>query len=72
MKVFEEYLNYIEKAIENLERLSGIDKGKGTVTVNKVKEEDWENNWKKYYKPTKIGNKIIIKPIWEKVLAYRW
>jgi len=65
---FEDYLNYIKKAIENL-RNFGIDKGKGTITVNKVKEEDWENNWKKYYKPTKIGDKIIIKPIWEKYEA---
>lgn len=65
---FEEYLSYIEKAVENLESF-GIDKGKGIVTVKKVNEEDWENNWKKYYKPTKIGNKIIIKPIWEKYEA---
>ena len=28
-------------------------------------EEDWANNWKKYYKPTLIGEKIVIKPIWE-------
>ena len=65
---FEEYLSYIEKAVNNLESF-GIDKGKGIVTVKKVNEEDWENNWKKYYKPTKIGNKIIIKPIWEKYEA---
>lgn len=28
-------------------------------------EEDWANNWKKYYKPTKVGEKIVVKPIWE-------
>lgn len=43
----------------------GLDKGLGTVTMTDVKEEDWENNWKKYYKPTKVGEKVVIKPIWE-------
>jgi ribosomal protein L11 methyltransferase len=65
---FKEHLAYIEKAVDNLESF-GIDKGKGMVIVNKVNEEDWENNWKKYYKPTKIGNKIIIKPIWEEYVT---
>ena len=65
---FEGYLKYIEKAVNDLKNF-GIDKGKGMVIVKEVKEEDWENNWKKYYKPTKIGNKIIIKPIWEKYVS---
>ena len=30
-----------------------------------VKNEDWENNWKKYYKPLRIGSHIVIKPTWE-------
>ncbi len=29
------------------------------------KEEDWINNWKKYFKPIKVGEKILIRPIWE-------
>jgi len=61
---FKEYYRYIEESVANLGEF-GIDKGKGLVTFSKVNEEDWENNWKKYYKPTKIGNKIVVKPIWE-------
>ncbi|WP_315116871.1 50S ribosomal protein L11 methyltransferase [uncultured Clostridium sp.] len=61
---FEEYFKYIKESIENLDEY-GIDKGKGEVFVTKVNEEDWENNWKKYYKPTKIGERIIVRPIWE-------
>jgi len=61
---FTEYYKYIQESVENLGEF-GIDKGKGLVTMSKVNEEDWENNWKKYYKPTKIGNKIVVKPIWE-------
>ncbi|MDR0197388.1 MAG: 50S ribosomal protein L11 methyltransferase [Oscillospiraceae bacterium] len=30
----------------------------------RVAEEDWENNWKQYFKPLKIGA-LIIKPSWE-------
>ncbi len=37
----------------------------GTVELDEVSEEDWANSWKKYYKPTKLGSKIVIKPSWE-------
>ena len=29
------------------------------------KNADWENNWKKYFKPMPVGNKLLIRPIWE-------
>ena len=32
-----------------------------------MKEEDWANNWKQYFKPLKVGEKIIIKPSWEEL-----
>ena len=32
-----------------------------------VREEDWANNWKKYYKPFRVGSSIIVKPSWENV-----
>ncbi len=28
-------------------------------------EEDWANNWKKYFKPICVGNKMLICPQWE-------
>lgn len=43
----------------------GIDRGKGEVSAKEVKEEDWANCWKEYYKPFKIGEHIVIKPSWE-------
>ena len=36
------------------------------ITVSGVNEEDWANSWKEYYKPIKIGDKIVIVPAWEK------
>lgn len=29
------------------------------------KNADWENNWKKYFKPMPIGERLLIRPIWE-------
>ena len=34
-----------------------------------VKEEDWANNWKKYYKPFRVGRSLVVKPSWEDVTA---
>ena len=30
-----------------------------------VREEDWANSWKKYYKPVRVGQRIVVKPSWE-------
>ena len=30
-----------------------------------IRREDWENNWKQYFKPFAVGEKFIIKPSWE-------
>ncbi len=29
------------------------------------KNADWENNWKKYFKPMPVGERLLIRPIWE-------
>lgn len=60
----EEVIKYIKGKLNELKEM-GIDIGEGKVEYEEVKEEDWANNWKKYYKPTKIGEKIVVKPIWE-------
>lgn len=39
----------------------------GTLQVETVsmQEEDWANNWKKYFKPICVGEKMLICPEWE-------
>nr|WP_206153013.1 50S ribosomal protein L11 methyltransferase [Clostridium cadaveris] len=64
----EEILEYIKVKLIEIKDM-GVDIGEGTVEYIKVNEEDWANNWKKYYKPTKIGKNIIVKPIWEEYEA---
>ncbi len=40
--------------------------GRLEYELKSVKEEDWANNWKQYFKPLKVGNKLLVKPSWEK------
>lgn len=35
------------------------------VFVGEVRDEDWEQSWKKYYHTFKVGERIVIKPSWE-------
>ena len=39
--------------------------GRLETEMSNVKEEDWANNWKQYFKPLKIGDKLLVKPSWE-------
>lgn len=41
------------------------DFGSLDVQLANVKDEDWENNWKQYYKPLPIGKKLVVVPAWE-------
>ena len=48
------------KEIERRMQLSPI-----VLSLDEVKEEDWANSWKVYFKPDKVGKKTVIKPTWE-------
>ncbi len=41
----------------------------GKIDISGVNEDDWANSWKAYYKPIKVGEKIVIVPAWEKYEA---
>ena len=36
-----------------------------TLDTSLCKYEDWADNWKKYFKPTPIGERLMIRPAWE-------
>lgn len=36
-----------------------------SIDESQCKNADWENNWKKYFKPMPIGEKLLIRPVWE-------
>ena len=45
----------------------GIDMGSLKIEVRSVDEEDWANNWKAYFKPMPVGEKLLVCPSWEKI-----
>lgn len=41
--------------------------GRLEVEIENTSTEDWANNWKKYFHPMEVGEKILIKPEWEEL-----
>ena len=35
-----------------------------TLNTSETMDEDWRNNWKKFFNPTPVGDKILIRPSW--------
>ena len=35
------------------------------MTMENLQDADWENNWKQYYKPMEIGERLLVIPEWE-------
>ncbi|HLS35461.1 MAG TPA: 50S ribosomal protein L11 methyltransferase [Bacillota bacterium] len=58
-------LNEIKKEITKLQTFQ-IDLGEHKYFTSELKEEDWTNEWKKYYHSVKVTESIFITPIWEK------
>lgn len=44
-----------------------VDIGQAAIVKTQTADEDWMNNWKKYWKPFKVDEKIWIKPTWETI-----
>lgn len=52
-----EAITYLEERM-NSERIAY------TMDKSICRNEDWENNWKAYFKPMAIGDSLYIRPIW--------
>ncbi|AST56319.1 ribosomal protein L11 methyltransferase [Thermoanaerobacterium thermosaccharolyticum] len=62
--------NTVDKVSIIKDRIMGLkeynlDIGDFTFETSEVDDNDWANSWKKYYKPFKIGKRVVIKPSWE-------
>ena len=60
---FSDTISGIKSALLSLKG-NGDNFGRLGIELENLKSEDWENNWKKYFKPTEIGEKILILPQW--------
>lgn len=57
-------LGEVRIALEGLKR-ERTDLGTLLMTLENVEDADWENNWKQYYKPMEIGDRLLVIPQWE-------
>jgi ribosomal protein L11 methyltransferase len=73
-KTIKAYLPNDASLEENLARIAAWlhDHGRGCPgfvfqppTVTFIQEEDWANDWKQHFHPTRIGRRLVIKPTWE-------
>lgn len=62
-KDHEDTLQKVLEAVKALEDF--VDIGEAAIAVSQTADEDWMNNWKKYWKPFKVDDHIMIKPTWE-------
>ncbi len=61
-----ETINSVKTQIPRLvAQSSDIDFGEMRFENKTILEEDWETAWKKYYRPVKVSERIIICPCWE-------
>ena len=40
-----------------------------SLSVNTVEDSDWENNWRDYYQPIEVGQRLVIVPEWQEIPA---
>lgn len=58
-------LDLLRKKIDGL-AACGINPAPAKISTAELEDEDWSESWKKYFHTTKIGERIVIKPTWEK------
>ena len=58
------YLTDDEEGLSTLRKIRSV---YGQVAVRPVQDSDWENNWREYYKPIEVGEKLVVVPEWEEI-----
>lgn len=57
MAQMQEYLNELRELGEYI--------GEASITSDVLENCDWTSNWKQFFKPTRVGRHLVIKPSWE-------
>ena len=58
-------VNLVESEVRRVKAMDlGFDLGKMEVVQKTFAEEDWAENWKKSFKPFRLGQHMVIKPGW--------
>ena len=56
---------YLTDDEDGLAVLRRINAAYDDVTTSYVEDSDWENNWREYYRPIEVGEKLVVVPDWE-------
>lgn len=62
----EEKIDFIKEKIHGLPRYD-LDIRDTEVEINTIEETDWNQEWKKHFKPFPVGKNFLIKPSWEEI-----
>ncbi|WP_079547684.1 50S ribosomal protein L11 methyltransferase [Christensenella massiliensis] len=66
----QEVLADIKERVRDVKGMDiGLPLGTLEIITQTVREEDWANAWKAYFKPVKISDFVVIKPTWEEYSA---
>jgi ribosomal protein L11 methyltransferase len=57
----------VERITAYLEELAAANPGWSFAPpqVTLVRQEEWANSWKEYFKPFRVGERLVVKPTWE-------
>jgi ribosomal protein L11 methyltransferase len=57
-----------ERIAAGLRRIrdSGLNVAPGTISLAKVRRENWAESWKRHFKPLQIGSTLLVRPSWSR------
>lgn len=61
---FADHVRTLEERLSGLKG-TGMDFGTLAIGSQQVKDEDWNEVWKRFYKPFRAGRSLVVKPTWE-------
>ncbi|MBB6448823.1 ribosomal protein L11 methyltransferase [Geomicrobium halophilum] len=64
-EVLAQRMESVRLRLDDLRHRSGWEVGSISISTAEVKEEDWAQAWKKYYKPVQVSPTLTIAPSWE-------
>lgn len=59
-----EKVDYVKEQINMLPRYD-LDIGMTEIEIQNIEDRDWNSEWKKSFKPFRLGDRVVIKPSWE-------
>ncbi|MGN0970720.1 MAG: 50S ribosomal protein L11 methyltransferase, partial [Aristaeellaceae bacterium] len=62
---FADKLQALRLRMTELKASAAMDMGTLDIGTANVHDEDWSEVWKKFYKPFRAGNHLVVKPTWE-------